>query len=47
LIEYQKQDGKRHVEMVEDFTAVIFQHEIDHLNGVLYVDYLENPKDTK
>jgi peptide deformylase len=47
LIEYQKQDGQRHVEMVEDFTAVIFQHEIDHLNGVLYVDYLENPKDTK
>jgi peptide deformylase len=47
LIEYQKQDGQRHIEMVEDFTAVIFQHEIDHLNGVLYVDYLGNPRDTK
>lgn len=27
-------------EVVEEFTAVIFQHEIDHLNGVLYIDYL-------
>ena len=27
-------------EVVEGFTAVIFQHEIDHLNGVLYIDYM-------
>ncbi len=27
-------------EVVEGFTAVVFQHEIDHLNGVLYIDYL-------
>lgn len=25
---------------VQDFTAVIFQHEIDHLDGVLYIDRL-------
>ncbi len=25
---------------VRDFTAVIFQHEIDHLDGVLYIDKL-------
>ena len=25
---------------VKDFTAVIFQHEIDHLDGVLYIDRL-------
>lgn len=24
---------------VNEFTARIFQHEIDHLNGVLYIDY--------
>jgi len=30
------------VEMVEDFTAIIFQHEIDHLNGILYLQYLDN-----
>ncbi|MBO7188457.1 MAG: peptide deformylase, partial [Tidjanibacter sp.] len=28
-------------EDIEDFTAVIFQHELDHLDGVLYIDYLE------
>lgn len=28
-------------ETVTGFTAVIFQHECDHLDGVLYTDYLE------
>ena len=41
LIEYDKMDKTHHVEMIEDFTAVIFQHEIDHLNGVLYLQYLD------
>lgn len=40
LLEYDKMDGSHVVEMVEDFTAVIFQHEIDHLNGILYLDHL-------
>ena len=34
-------DGTHHKEMIEAFTAVIFQHEIDHLNGILYLDHLE------
>ena len=29
-------------ERIEGYTAVIFQHEIDHLNGVLYIDRAEN-----
>ncbi|MDT0647608.1 peptide deformylase [Zunongwangia sp. F260] len=41
LVEYDKLDNTHHVEMVEDFTAVIFQHEIDHLNGILYLDHLQ------
>lgn len=41
LIEYDKMDGTHHFEMIEDFTAVIFQHEIDHLDGILYLDHLE------
>ena len=41
LIEYDTLDGKHHTEMVEDFTAIIFQHEIDHLNGILYLDHLQ------
>lgn len=28
-------------ESVKGFTAVIFQHECDHLDGILYTDYLE------
>ena len=30
------------IETIEGFTAVIFQHEIDHLNGILYIDKAEN-----
>ena len=40
LLEYDSPDGSHHVEMVEDFTAVIFQHEIDHLSGILFIDHL-------
>jgi len=38
---YQDQTGKEQCEMVEAFTAAIFQHEIDHLNGILFLDHLE------
>ena len=41
LLEYDRMDGSHEIEMVEDFTAVIFQHEIDHLNGILYLDHLQ------
>lgn len=30
------------VETVQGFSAVIFQHETDHLDGVLYIDRIEN-----
>lgn len=36
-ISYVK-DGKTREEMVEGFSAVIFQHETDHLNGILFTD---------
>lgn len=39
-IEYDKLDGTHHKETVGEFTAVIFQHEVDHLNGILYLDHL-------
>jgi peptide deformylase len=37
-VEYQSFDGGWHSEMLEDFTAVIFQHEYDHLRGMLFSD---------
>lgn len=40
LLEYDTPSGQHLIELVEDFTAVIFQHEIDHLNGMLYLDHL-------
>jgi len=40
-IEYDTMQAKHETETVEGFTSVIFQHEIDHLNGILYLDHLE------
>lgn len=40
-LEYQNLKGQWLKEKVEGFTAVIFQHEIDHLNGILFTDRLE------
>ena len=37
-LRYRDADFRLHEEQVEGFTAVIFQHEIDHLDGVLYID---------
>lgn len=40
-LEYVDLKGQKYSEMVEGFTAVIFQHEIDHLFGVLISDKKE------
>ncbi len=40
-ITYDKLDKSHLEEQVSGFTAVIFQHEIDHLNGILYLDHLK------
>lgn len=39
-LEYDTMENNHKKETVEGFTAVIFQHEIDHLNGILYLDHL-------
>jgi len=43
-LEYFDLENKKHDEMVEGFTAVIFQHEIDHLSGILISDKMEKEK---
>ena len=40
-LEYFDLKGKKHNEIVEGFTAVIIQHEIDHLFGILITDKIE------
>jgi peptide deformylase len=41
LLDYLKPDKSHMIEMIEGFTAIIFQHEIDHLNGIIYLDRLK------
>lgn len=43
-VEYLDLEGRKHIEDIEGFTSVIFQHEIDHLNGILYIDHLEQER---
>lgn len=42
VMEHQLLNGNMKVDTIDGFTAVIFQHEIDHLHGILYLDHLEN-----
>jgi len=37
-------DGKRVEERVEGLRAVCFQHEVDHLNGILFIDRISRLK---
>ena len=37
-------DGKPHDEWIDGLLAVCLQHEIDHLNGVLFIDHLSRLK---
>jgi len=43
-IKYQDFEGNEHEELKEDYAARVFSHEIDHLNGKLFIDYLSLPK---
>ncbi len=38
-------DGKEVRLTVDGFVARIFQHEIDHLNGIVFVDHIKDNKD--
>ncbi|HIP48968.1 MAG TPA: peptide deformylase [Lutibacter sp.] len=44
FLEYDNNKGEHKCEMIEAFTAVIFQHEIDHLDGILFTDHLEKER---
>jgi peptide deformylase len=37
-------DGKQHEENLDGLLAVCLQHEMDHLNGVLFIDHLSRLK---
>ena len=44
FLEYDDRSGTHKCEMVEAFTAAIFQHEIDHLDGIMFIDHLLKEK---
>ncbi len=40
VVRYQDLDGKEHEESLTDFPARVFQHEHDHVEGILFIDRL-------
>ena len=38
VVKYQDLRGEHHVVTLQNFAAVVVQHEIDHLNGKLFID---------
>lgn len=44
-VKYFDKDGKEHVEELQGFIARIFQHEIDHLDGLTFIDRVITTKD--
>ncbi|AUC84888.1 peptide deformylase [Polaribacter sp. ALD11] len=43
-IEYQDEDFKKHTETLDGLAARVFQHEYDHIEGILFTDKLSSLK---
>ena len=44
-VEYITREGKLEHQVLTDFVARIFQHELDHLDGKLFIDRIDNEQD--
>ncbi|MDX2231212.1 MAG: peptide deformylase [Leptolyngbyaceae cyanobacterium bins.349] len=44
-VEYTGRDGKLYQQTLTDFVARIFQHELDHLDGTVFLDRVETTRD--
>ena len=44
-VEYTSRDGKLHQQTLTNFVARIFQHESDHLDGIVFLDRVESTQD--
>jgi peptide deformylase len=44
-VEYTGRDGRLYQQELTDFVARIFQHELDHLDGVVFLDRVETTHD--
>tara|TARA_Y100001970_G_scaffold267335_1_gene357186 strand:- start:8199 stop:8864 length:666 start_codon:yes stop_codon:yes gene_type:complete len=43
-LKYQDLNGKKHEEALNDLISICVQHEIDHLDGKLFIDYVPDVK---
>lgn len=43
-VKFQDENGNTHEDLFDGLDSHCVQHEIDHLNGVLFIDYLSNLK---
>ena len=43
-VEYHDLKGEKHEEPLNDLMSICVQHEIDHLNGVLFIDHISRLK---
>jgi peptide deformylase len=41
--QYLDEQGMQHTETLEGLPAQVFQHEVDHLNGILFMDHVTDP----
>ncbi len=39
-LKYQDSQGNEHIELFKGFPAIIVQHELDHLNGILFTKHV-------
>lgn len=44
-VEYTTSQGETKQEILTDFVARIFQHELDHLDGIVFTDRIKDPAD--
>jgi len=46
-VHYTDYNGNEQEILADELLAIILQHEIDHLDGVLYIDHLSRLKRTR
>jgi len=44
-VSYNNREGKKIISKYQGFIARIFQHELDHLNGIVFIDRVESTLD--
>lgn len=44
VVEFYNEKGGKEVSNFKDYFSELIQHEIDHLNGRLFIDLIKNPK---